>query len=124
MSTPTLPTVDVHAVTDRVSERAGDVGEIVSDAWSTGLGKAQDLAGVAFEVLEDVPDKAIALAGAVIPALRSTPRRSRKPFVILAVVLASLVVVGYVAKKRRRQATEPYAVPGTDSSQANISAAS
>ena len=114
----------MHAVTDRVSERAGDVGGIVSDALSTGLDKAQDLAGVAFEALEDIPDKAIALAGAVIPALRSTPRRSRKPFVILAVVLASLVVVGVVAKKRRSTATEPYAVPGANSSQANISAAS
>ena len=43
---------------------------------------------------------------------------------ILAVVLAALVVVGVVAKKRRRQATEPYPVPGADPSQANISAAS
>ena len=75
MNTPTLPTVDVHAVTDKVSERAGEVSELVTGAFSTGIDKGKDLAGVAFEALEDIPDKAIALAGSVIPALRQDRRR-------------------------------------------------
>ena len=82
MNTPTLPRVslpdvDLHDVTARVADRASDVSDlardVAGDAWSTGLERVQDLAAAAAEVLEDIPDKAIALAGAVVPALRPAP---------------------------------------------------
>lgn len=106
----TLPHVDVHGVTDLVGERAGDVGEIVTQAWSSGLDHAQDLAAAAKDVLEDFPDKAVALAGAVIPALRPSPKRSRRPVMILVAVLASVMIVAWILKRRRSGTAEPYAV--------------
>jgi hypothetical protein len=120
MNTPTLPRVslpevDLHGVTTLVADRASDVGDLArdaaADAWSTGLERVQDLAAAAVEVLEDIPDKAIALAGAVVPALRPTPRRSRKPLLLLAVAIASFAVVAWFLKKRRATTAEPYAVP-------------
>ena len=88
MNTPTLPHLDV------------------GDAWTTSLDKVHDLANAAADVIEDIPDRAIALAGTVIPALR--PRtRSRRPFVLLGTVVASLLVVGWLVSRRRRAATGP-----------------
>ena len=133
MNTPTLPTVSLPHVSlphvdvpdvSALTERAGDVGELVSDAWSSSLDRAQDLAAAAFEVLEDIPDKAIALAGAVIPALRPTPRRSRRPWLLLAAALASVAVVAWIVKRRRASTAEPYAVPGSDLPTTSVSAAS
>lgn len=119
-----LPHVDVHEVTELVSDRAGDVSELVSDVWSTGLDRAQDLAAAAFDILEDIPDKAVALAGAVIPALRPSPRRSKRPWLILAAAVASFVVVAWFLKKRSAGTAEPYAVPNTGPSDGQVSAAS
>jgi hypothetical protein len=120
----TLPRVNVHDVTERVTERAGDVGELVSDVWSTGMDRAQDLAAAAFDVLEDIPDKAVALAGAVIPALRPSPKRSKRPLVLVAAAIATFVVVAWFLKKRRAGSAEPYAVPTGGSADAQVSAAS
>ena len=122
MNTPTLPRVslpevDLHDVSALVADRASDVSglarDVAGDAWSTGLERVQELAAAAAEVLEDIPDKAIALAGAVVPALRPTPRRSRKPLLLLAVAIASFAVVAWYLKKRRATTAEPYAVPTT-----------
>ena len=138
MKTPTLPTVSLPHVSlpsvslphvdvpdvSALADRAGDVGELVSDAWSTGVDRAQDLASAAFEVIEDIPDKAIALAGAVIPALRPTPRRSRRPWLLLVAVLASVAVVAWIVKRRRASTAEPYPVPGADVPATGVSAAS
>ncbi len=97
---PDVPHVDVAEVTDR----AGDV-------WAVGLEKVQDLATAAFDRagdlaaaaadrFDDLPERAIGLAGVAIPALRSTPKRSKKPYLLVALVLA--VVVGGVWFRRRR----------------------
>ena len=119
-----LPHVNVHDVSERVSERAGDVGELVSDVWSTGIDRAQDLAAAAFDVLEDIPDKAVALAGAVIPALRPSTKRSKRPFLFIAAAIGAFVVVAWFLKKRRVRSAEPYAVPTAGSPNAQVSAAS
>jgi hypothetical protein len=136
MNTPTLPHVSLpsvslpdipdvtHRVVHDVGERAGDVGGFVSDAWSTGFDKAQDLAAAAVDVLEDIPEKALALAGAVIPALRPSPKRAKRPFLIVAALVASLVVVAWIVKKRRAEAVESHAVPGSGPRPGNVSAAS
>jgi len=100
VSLPDIPRVDVAEVTDRAA-----------DVWSTGLDKvtdlavaaidlAGDLAAAAAERFEELPDKAIGIAGAAIPALRPTPKRSKKPYVFVAIVLA--VVVGGLWWRRRR----------------------
>lgn len=119
-----VPHVAVHDVTGRISERAGDVGEFVSDAWSTGIDKVQDLASTAVDAIDDIPEKAVAIAGALIPALRTTPRRSRRPLVIVAVALASVVLVAWFLKKKRRADIEPYLVPTAGASEASVSEAS
>jgi len=119
-----VPHVGVHDVTGRVSERAGDLGELVSDAWSTSVDKVQDLAASAVGAIDDIPEKAFALAGALIPALRPTPQRSRRPFVLLAVALASIVLVAWFVKKKRRADVEPYLVGSAGASEASVSEAS
>jgi hypothetical protein len=122
---PDLP--DVSSLTDR----AGDV-------WSTGFDRAHDLTAAAIDRASDLasaaadkiddldlPDKALGLAGAVIPALRPTPKRSKKPFVLLAVVL--VVIAGGIWFKRRRASGDggstAYPAPVSHSEQA-VSAAS
>jgi len=115
VNTPTLPHVslpqiDVHDVADRVSDRAGDLGGLVSEVLATGYDKVHDLALVAVDRIDDLPDKAVALAGAVIPALRTSRRRSPNPWLILVAVLASFAVVAWVLK-RRRASSEPVALP-------------
>lgn len=115
MNTPalphvSLPQIDVHDVADRVGDRAGDLGELVTDALSTGLDKAQDLASAAIDVFDEIPDKALALAGAVIPALRPDSRRTIRPWMIVVAVVASIAVVAWVLK-RRRTSSEPVALP-------------
>jgi hypothetical protein len=125
MSTPTihLPTlpdvthVDVSDVADRALDK-------VQELAAAALDRASDLATAAAERIEDLPEKAIGLAGAAIPALRPTRKRSKRPFVLLAVVL--LVVGGGVWFWRRRSAGDsgaPYAVPDEHTQRA-VSAAS
>jgi hypothetical protein len=108
VSTPSLPhvslpRVDVHDVTERV----------------------QDLAASAAERLEDLPDKAVALAGTVIPALRPAPKRSKRPFVllVLAAIAATAAVAWYM--RSRRESSDVYSsVAGMDSTAGQVSAAS
>jgi hypothetical protein len=135
MSAPSihLPSVTLPDLPDvsNVTDRAGDV-------WSTGFDRAHDLTAAAIDLASDlasaavdrfedldIPDKAIGLAGAVIPALRPTPKRSKKPFVLIAVVL--VVIAGGIWFKRRRASGDggsaAYPAPLSNSEQA-VSAAS
>jgi hypothetical protein len=129
MSTPTvhlphaaLPDVDLSDVT----ERAGD-------AWSTGVERVHDLAAAAFDLagdlasaaadrFEDLPEKAITLAGAAIPALRPAPKRSKKPFILVAVLVA--VIAGAWWMRRRRAASLEAPMLADDRSERAVSAAS
>jgi len=99
-----LPHVDVHDVSERVQERV------------------QELAASAAERFEDLPERAVALAGAVIPALRPTPKRSKRPLLILVVAVSSLLAVAWFLRSRRDRDEAPYAP--ADSGAPNLSAAS
>ena len=64
--------------------------------------KASDLASAAIDRIEELPDQALSLAGAAIPALRPTPKHSRTPWLLIAVVVA--IVAGGLWFRRRRGA--------------------
>jgi len=131
------PSIHLPNVTFPDLPEVSDVADRASDAWSTSFDLAHDLAAAAIdraaglataaaERLEDLelPENAIGLAGAVIPALRPAPKRSKKPFVLLAVLL--VVVAGGFWFKRRRAAGNggtPYPAPVPHGEQA-VSAAS
>ena len=112
MSTPTIHLPHV-ALPDVPRIELSDVSDRATDVWSTGLARVTDLAAAAIDRagdltsaaadrFEDLPDKALTLAGAAIPALRPAPKRSKKPFILLAVVL--VVVAGGIWFRRRRSA--------------------
>ena len=97
----TLPRVDVHEMSDRV----------------------HGFAASAAERIEELPDKAVALAGTVIPALRPAPKRSVPPIVLVLVVLAAALGVGWFVRSRRnREPDASYA--SVQTGQTNVSAAS
>jgi hypothetical protein len=98
----TLPRVDVHEMTERV----------------------QDFAASAAERIEDLPEKAVALAGTVIPALRPAPKRSKRPFVLLAFALAAAVAAIWFMRSRRQPSDVYSSVTGVDSTRGEVSAAS
>jgi len=124
VSLPDLP--EVAELTDRASD-AWSVGfDRAHDLAAAAIDRASDLASAAADRIEDLEltDKALGLAGAVIPALRPAPKRSKKPFVLLALVL--VVVAGGFWFKRRRAAGNggsAYPAPVPHSEQA-VSAAS
>ena len=102
--------------------------------WSTGLEKVQDLAAAAIDRagdlasaaadrFDDLPDKALTLAGAAIPALRPSPKRSKKPFILLALVLV-VVAGGLWFRRRRNVMTDPSALSPAERTEASVSAAS
>jgi hypothetical protein len=104
MSTPTL------------SDVTGTVSGTVSDAWSTGTSAARDLATTAAEVaatvavaavdqLEDLPERVVGLASAARDRIGPTPRRSYKPWVLVAAGITAFVVVAWWL--RRRSASGP-----------------
>jgi MYXO-CTERM domain-containing protein len=128
MSTPTIHLPDVaHVDLSDVTDRAGD-------AWSSGIEKVQDLAVAAFDLagdlaaaaaerIEDLPEKAITLAGAAIPALRPAPKRSKKPFIIAAVLLAVLAGAWWMRRRRSAGPEAPY-ISSADRTEGAVSAAS
>jgi hypothetical protein len=131
------PTIHLPNVTLPDLPEVSDLTDRATDVLSTGLDKAHDIAAAAIdrasvlasaaaEKIEDLelPEKAIGLAGTVIPALRPEPKRSKKPFVLLAVVLV-LVAGGFWFKRRRAAGNggSAYPAPVPHSEQA-VSAAS
>lgn len=110
MNTPTmpdisLPKVDVQEVTERVQERV------------------QELVTSASERFEDLPERAAALAGAVIPSLRPARKRSKRPLLILVVAVSSAVAIAWFLRSRRNgQAEAPY--PASETGDRPVSAAS
>lgn len=81
-------------------------------------GKVQELASFAAERLDDLPDRAVALAGTVIPALRPSPKRSRRPLLLVVVAVAGVLGATWFLRSRRDQhavdplpAATPDAVP-------------
>jgi hypothetical protein len=82
----------------------------VSSVRASALDKASDLASAAAERIEDLPERVVELAAVAIPALRPKPRRSKRPLLLLAIVIAA-VAAGWLW--RRRTATGPSAVGAT-----------
>ncbi len=133
MSTPTIHVPHV-SVPDVPRVDLSDVGDRAGDVWSSGLEKVQDLAAAAVDLagdlasaavdrFDDLPDKALTLAGAAIPALRPRQKRSKKPFILIALVLV-VVAGGFWFKRRRASATvAPYDASATRT-EAAVSAAS
>jgi hypothetical protein len=120
VSLPDLSRIDV-------SDRAGDLVssgvELVQEVATAAFELAGGLAAAAIERIPDLPEKAIDLAGAAIPSLRPKPKRSKKPFVLIAVIL--VVVAGGVWFKRRRASGTPdIASTYTSSADPGVSAAS
>jgi hypothetical protein len=128
MQTPTLPHLPRPSVSlPSVSLPSVALPHVpvphVTDALASGIDKVQDLASSAVDVIDDIPDKAAALAGALIPALRPKPRRSAKPFALLAVALASVVLVAWFVRKRRAE-VEPYLAASQGAPEPSVSEAS
>jgi hypothetical protein len=82
--------------------------------------RAGGLASAALERIEDLPEQALGLAGAAIPALRPKPKRSRTPWLLIAVIVA--VVAGGLWYRRRAGSTED--VRQHDASEREIAAVS
>jgi hypothetical protein len=133
MSTPTihLPHVSLpdvpHVGLSDVGDKAGDVlstgFEKVQDLAVAAIDRAGDLASAAADRFEELPDKALTLAGAAIPALRPAPKRSKKPFILLALVLVVVAGGWWFKRKRAADSMAPYQSP-TAQTEAAVSAAS
>jgi hypothetical protein len=115
VSLPDVPHVDVAHLADRAQSVA-----------STAVERAGELASAAVEKLEDLEltDKAIGLAGAVIPALRPTQKRSKTPFLLLVLVLAAVVGGGWWFTRRRSSSNGSTAQHTPAQSEAAITAVS
>jgi uncharacterized membrane protein len=70
-----------------------------------------------------MPEKAITLAGAAIPALRPAPKRSKKPLILVAVVLAVLAGAWWMRRRRSAGPEAPY-LASADRTEGAVSAAS
>ena len=70
------------------------VTERVTDVLSTGAGALQDVAAIAVEQFESLPERVADLAG-------STKRSSRRPWLLAAGVLIALLGVGWWMRSRR-----------------------
>ena len=95
VSMPSLPQVDVHDMTERMQDIA-----------SSASARVHDVASSAAERIEKLPDKAVALAGTVIPALRPPPKRSKRPFLLLTVAIVAAVGVAWFMRTRRSSTTD------------------
>jgi len=133
MSTPTIHLPHV-AIPDVPQIDLSDVSDRATDVWSTGLERVQDLAAAAIgaagglasaaaDRFDDLPDKALTLAGAAIPGLRPARKRSKKPFILLAVVLV-VVAGGFWFRRRRNATADLTALSPDDSTHRAVSAAS
>jgi hypothetical protein len=115
VSLPEVPHVDVSHFADKAH-----------DVASTAVERAGELASAAVERLEDLEltEKAIGLAGAVIPALRPAPKRSKTPFVLIVLVIVAVVAGGWWFKRRRATDNGGAAYPAPAHSEAAVTAAS
>jgi hypothetical protein len=122
MSAPTihvphvsLPDVDVSHLADKAH-----------DVASTAVERAGELASAAVEKLEDLElaEKALGLAGAVIPALRPAPKRSKAPFMLIVLVLVAVLAGGWWFKRRRATDNGGAAYATPSHSEAAVTAAS
>lgn len=115
VSLPEVPHVDVSHLADKAHGVA-----------SSAVERAGELASVAVEKLEDLElaEKAIGLAGAVIPALRPAPKRSKTPFLLIVLVLVAAVAGGWWFKRRRATDNGAFAYPTATHSEAAVTAAS
>lgn len=80
-------------------------------------GRVQDLASSAAERLEDLPERAAALAGAVIPSLRPRPKRAKRPIVllVLAAVVGAVAAAWFLRSRREHSSVDelPASAPST-----------
>ena len=107
MSTPTLSGV-TGTVTDAWSTSTSTVHDLAStaaDLASTAADVAATVAVAAVEQLEDLPERVAGLASAAKDRLGPTPRRSYKPWVLVAAGITAFVVVAWWL--RRRSANGP-----------------
>jgi hypothetical protein len=88
--------------------------ETVSDAWSTGSTALQDLAASAAEFATDVavaaaeqipeiPEKVAELATAARGRLGTAPRRTWRPWVLMAAGIAAVLGVMWWLRRRKQQ---------------------
>jgi hypothetical protein len=115
VSLPDVPHVDVSQLADKAQGVAAAAVE-----------RAGELASAAAEKLEDLEltEKAIGLAGAVIPALRPTPKRSKTPFLLIVLLVVAAVGGGWWFKRRRASNNGGAAYPAPTHSEAAVTAAS
>ena len=107
MSTPTLSGV-TGTVTDAWStgsSTAHDLASSAADLVTTAAEVAATVAVAAVEQLEDLPERVAGLATAAKDRISPTPRRSYKPWVLVAAGITAFVVVAWWL--RRRSATGP-----------------
>jgi len=113
MNAPTMP----HVAIPQVSLPQFDVHDVTE--------RVQEVAAAAAERIEKLPDRAVALAGSVIPALRPPPKRSKRPFLLLAVALVAALGVAWFVRGRRQIAMDsPDATASSTTGDRSVSAAS
>ncbi len=83
-----MSTTTISSVTERVSDA-------LSSGLSSGAGALQDVASLAVEQFESIPDRVADLTG-------SKSSSSRKPWLFAAAVLVAFVGVGWWMRGRRR----------------------
>ena len=113
MSTPTLSGV-TGTVTDAWSSGSSTVHDLAStaaDLATTAAEVAEAVAGAAVEQLEDLPERVAGLAAAAKDRIGPTPRRSYKPWVLVAAGITAFVVVAWWL--RRRSSSGPSVEYGT-----------
>jgi hypothetical protein len=117
VSTPTLSGA-TGTVTDAWTSGSSTVHDLAStaaDLATTAAEVAVTVAGAAAEHLEALPERVVGLASAAKGRIGPTPRRSYKPWVLVAAGITAFVVVAWWL--RRRSATGPsveYGTPATD----------
>ena len=85
--------------------------DTMSDAWSAGTSavhelaysaaeRAAEMASAAAEQLEDLPERVAGLATAARGRIRPTPRRSWRPWLVLAVGVAAVLAVAWWWRRR------------------------
>jgi hypothetical protein len=117
VSTPTLSGV-TGTVTDAWSTGSSTVHDLASsaaDLATTAAEVAATVAVAAVEQLEELPERVVGLASAAKGRIGPTPRRSYKPWVLVAAGITAFVVVAWLL--RRRSSTGPsvdYGATATD----------
>ena len=116
MTTPTLSGV-TGTVTDAWSSGSSTVHDLASTAADLAATAAEVAVTVAGAAVEQLPERVVGLASAAKDRIGPTPRRSYKPWVLVAAGITAFVVVAWWL--RRRSATGPsvdYGTTATDTS--------